>query len=46
MELVFQENRRDYLRRIMDETKARIDRLYELNRFKVRFMDVFPYQAD
>ncbi len=28
------------------ETKARIDRLYELNRFKVRFMDVFPYQAD
>jgi NAD+ synthase len=24
-------------------TKARIDRLYELNRFKVRFMDVFPY---
>ncbi len=31
---------------IMDdaETKARIDRLYALNRFKVRFMDVFPYQ--
>lgn len=26
------------------ETKARIDRLYELNRFKVRFMDVFPYE--
>lgn len=26
------------------ETKARIDRLYRLNRFKVRFMDVFPYQ--
>ncbi len=25
------------------ETKARIDRLYHLNRFKVRFMDVFPY---
>lgn len=25
-------------------TKARIDRLYELNRFKVRFMDVFPYE--
>lgn len=24
-------------------TKARIDRLYALNRFKVRFMDVFPY---
>lgn len=26
------------------ETKARIDRLYRINRFKVRFMDVFPYQ--
>lgn len=25
------------------ETKARIDRLYALNRFKVRYMDVFPY---
>ncbi len=25
-------------------TKARIDRLYALNRFKVRFMDVFPYR--
>ena len=25
------------------EKKARIDRLYELNRFKVRYMDVFPY---
>lgn len=25
-------------------TKARIDRLYHLNRFKVRFMDVFPYK--
>lgn len=28
------------------ETKARIDRLYALNRFKVRFMDVFPYQPE
>ena len=28
------------------DTKARIDRLYELNRFKVRFMDVFPYQPE
>ena len=28
------------------ETKARIDRLYQLNRFKVRFMDVFPYQPE
>lgn len=28
------------------ETKARIDRLYKLNRFKVRFMDVFPYQPE
>lgn len=27
-------------------TKARIDHLYELNRFKVRFMDVFPYQPE
>lgn len=27
------------------DTKARIDRLYALNRFKVRFMDVFPYEA-
>ncbi len=27
-----------------EETKARIDRLYAINRFKVRFMDVFPYQ--
>ena len=27
-------------------TKARIDRLYELNRFKVRFMDVFPYDPE
>ena len=26
------------------ETKARIDRLYALNRFKVRYMDVFPYE--
>ncbi|MBE6927949.1 MAG: NAD(+) synthase [Ruminococcaceae bacterium] len=26
-----------------EQTKARIDRLYALNRFKVRFMDVFPY---
>ena len=26
------------------ETKARIDYLYELNRFKCRYMDVFPYQ--
>lgn len=26
------------------ETKSRIDRLYAINRFKVRFMDVFPYQ--
>ncbi|MBE6984090.1 MAG: NAD(+) synthase [Ruminococcaceae bacterium] len=25
-------------------TKARIDRLYAINRFKVRFMDVFPYE--
>ena len=28
------------------ETKARIDRLYKLNRFKVRFMDVFPYRPE
>lgn len=28
------------------EIKARIDRLYTLNRFKVRFMDVFPYQPE
>ena len=27
-------------------TKARIDRLYKLNRFKVRFMDVFPYHPE
>ena len=26
------------------ETKARIDHLYALNRFKVRYMDVFPYE--
>ncbi len=26
-----------------EEKKKRIDRLYELNRFKVRYMDVFPY---
>ncbi len=26
------------------QTKARIDYLYALNRFKVRFMDVFPYE--
>ncbi len=26
-----------------EETKTRIDRLYKINRFKVRFMDVFPY---
>lgn len=26
------------------EAKARIDRLYALNRFKVRYMDVFPYE--
>lgn len=26
-----------------EATKARIDRLYAINRFKVRFMDVFPY---
>lgn len=28
------------------EAKARIDRLYAINRFKVRFMDVFPYQPE
>lgn len=27
-------------------TKARIDRLYKFNRFKVRFMDVFPYRPE
>lgn len=27
-------------------TKTRIDRLYKLNRFKVRFMDVFPYRPE
>ena len=27
-------------------TKARIDRLYAINRFKVRYMDVFPYQPE
>ena len=27
-------------------TKARIDRLYALNRFKVRFMDVFSYEPE
>lgn len=26
--------------------KAKIDRLYALNRFKVRYMDVFPYAPD
>lgn len=26
-----------------EATKVRIDRLYAINRFKVRFMDVFPY---
>lgn len=26
-----------------EEKKAKIDRLYSINRFKVRFMDVFPY---
>ena len=31
---------------IEDEaTRARIDRLYAINRFKVRFMDVFPYES-
>ncbi len=29
-----------------EETKKKIDRLYKLNRFKVRFMDVFPYQPE
>ncbi len=28
------------------ETKERIDRLYAINRFKVRYMDVFPYQPE
>lgn len=28
------------------ETKERIDRLYESNRFKVCYMDVFPYQPE
>ena len=28
-----------------ETTRARIDRLYALNRFKVRYMDVFPYEA-
>lgn len=28
-----------------EPTKSRIDRLYQINRFKVRFMDVFPYEA-
>lgn len=27
-----------------EPTKSRIDRLYRINRFKVRFMDVFPYE--
>ncbi len=27
-----------------EATRARIDRLYAINRFKVRFMDVFPYE--
>lgn len=32
---------------IADEAvKARIDRLYARNRFKVRYMDVFPYQPE
>lgn len=29
-----------------EATKARIDRLYAINRFKVRYMDVFPYQPE
>lgn len=29
-----------------EETKERIDRLYAINRFKVRYMDVFPYQPE
>ena len=28
------------------ETKERIERLYAINRFKVRYMDVFPYQPE
>lgn len=28
------------------EKKAKIDRLYAINRFKVRFMDVFPYDPE
>lgn len=28
------------------EKKAKIDRLYALNRFKVRYMDVFPYEPE
>ena len=28
------------------EIRERIDRLYALNRFKVRYMDVFPYQPE
>ena len=28
------------------EIKARIDRLYAINRFKVRYMDVFPYSVE
>ena len=28
------------------EKKAKIDRLYAINRFKVRFMDVFPYNPE
>lgn len=28
------------------EIKEKIDRLYRLNRFKVRFMDVFPYEPE
>lgn len=29
-----------------EATRARIDRLYAINRFKVRYMDVFPYQPE
>ena len=29
-----------------EEKKAKIDRLYAINRFKVRFMDVFPYKPE
>ena len=28
------------------QTKERIDRLYAINRFKVRYMDVFPYSVE